>query len=89
MGKVYKNVQYLFAKKYRCNVSIFFGANQGSEPPWVEFTPDDPKAVVLELEAKTAFGTGEHDTTSSGATLMGPIDFKGKTVLDIGTDTGI
>ena len=26
-------------------------------PPWVEFTPDDPKAVVLELEAKTAFGT--------------------------------
>ena len=58
-------------------------------PPWVEFTPDDPNAVVLELEAKTAFGTGEHDTTSSCATLMENIDFKGKTVLDIGTGTGI
>ena len=58
-------------------------------PPWVEFTPDDPQAVVLELEAKTAFGTGEHDTTSSCATLMENIDFKGKTVLDIGTGTGI
>ncbi len=58
-------------------------------PPWVEFSPDDPDAVVLELEAKTAFGTGEHDTTSSCATLMENIDFNGKTVLDIGTGTGI
>ena len=58
-------------------------------PPWVEFTPDDPNAVVLELEAKTAFGTGEHDTTSSCATLMENIDFNGKSVLDIGTGTGI
>ena len=45
--------------------------------------------MVLELEAKTAFGTGEHDTTSSCATLMENIDFNGKTVLDIGTGTGI
>lgn len=58
-------------------------------PPWVEFKPEDPNAVVLELEAKTAFGTGEHDTTSSCATLMENIDFNGKTVLDIGTGTGI
>ena len=58
-------------------------------PPWVEFTPEDPEAVVLELEAKTAFGTGEHETTSSCAALMENIDFNGKTVLDIGTGTGI
>ena len=58
-------------------------------PPWVEFTPEDPDAVVLELEAKTAFGTGEHETTSSCAALMENIDFNGKTVLDIGTGTGI
>ena len=58
-------------------------------PPWVEFTPEDPEAVVLELEAKTAFGTGEHETTSSCAALMENVDFKGKTVLDIGTGTGI
>lgn len=58
-------------------------------PPWVDFTPDNPDAVVLELEAKTAFGTGEHDTTSSCAALMENIDFNGKSVLDIGTGTGI
>lgn len=58
-------------------------------PPWVEFQPESSDAVVLELEAKTAFGTGEHDTTSSCATLMENIDFQGKSVLDIGTGTGI
>jgi len=58
-------------------------------PPWVEFKAEDPETVVLELEAKTAFGTGEHDTTSSCAHLMESVDFNGKSVLDIGTGTGI
>lgn len=58
-------------------------------PPWVKFTPEDPNAVVLELEAKTAFGTGEHDTTCGVANLMEFIDLQGKSVLDIGTGTGI
>jgi ribosomal protein L11 methyltransferase len=58
-------------------------------PPWVDFTAENPDAVVLELEAKTAFGTGEHDTTASTACLMEDLDFHGKTVLDIGTGTGI
>ncbi len=58
-------------------------------PPWVDFNPENENAVVLELEAKTAFGTGEHETTSGTATLMEEIDFSGKRVLDIGTGTGI
>ncbi len=58
-------------------------------PPWVEFSPEDPQMIVLELEAKTAFGTGEHDTTCGAANLMEQIDLQGKTLLDIGTGTGI
>ena len=58
-------------------------------PPWVDFKPDREGDVVLELEAKTAFGTGEHETTSSVACLMEALDFSGKRVLDIGTGTGI
>ncbi|MBP5246752.1 MAG: 50S ribosomal protein L11 methyltransferase [Fibrobacter sp.] len=58
-------------------------------PPWVEFSPEDPDAVVLELEAKTAFGTGEHDSTRCAANLMEYIHWQGKTLLDIGTGTGI
>ncbi|NLO22802.1 MAG: methyltransferase [Fibrobacter sp.] len=58
-------------------------------PPWIDFEAPSKDSVVLELEAKTAFGTGEHETTSSTASLMESIDFNGKTVLDIGTGTGI
>lgn len=58
-------------------------------PPWVEFKPDDKDATVLVLEAKSAFGTGSHETTACTATLMERLDLKGKTLLDIGTGTGI
>ncbi|OIP52178.1 MAG: 50S ribosomal protein L11 methyltransferase [Fibrobacteres bacterium CG2_30_45_31] len=58
-------------------------------PPWVAFESEDPEAVILELEAKTAFGTGEHATTALVASLMEQIPMEGKTVLDIGTGTGI
>lgn len=58
-------------------------------PPWVNFTPTEPDAILLELEAKSAFGTGDHATTALISQMMESIDLKGKTVLDIGTGTGI
>lgn len=58
-------------------------------PPWVEFSPKNLDEVVLELEAKTAFGTGEHETTSSAAELLENCSLFGKKVLDIGMGTGI
>jgi ribosomal protein L11 methyltransferase len=58
-------------------------------PPWVNFSAVNPGDVVLALEAKTAFGTGEHDSTALAAQLMESIHFEGKSVLDIGTGTGI
>ncbi|MDR2555130.1 MAG: 50S ribosomal protein L11 methyltransferase [Fibromonadaceae bacterium] len=59
------------------------------KPPWVDFSAPDADCVVLALEAKTAFGTGEHSSTALAAQLMEGVDFKGKSVLDIGTGTGI
>jgi ribosomal protein L11 methyltransferase len=58
-------------------------------PPWVNFSAPNPSDIVLALEAKTAFGTGEHSSTALAAQLMESVDFKGKRVLDIGTGTGI
>ncbi len=58
-------------------------------PPWVEFAPPTPDSVVLELEAKTAFGTGEHDSTALTVQLMEAMDWKDVGLLDIGTGTGI
>ncbi len=58
-------------------------------PPWVDFYAPNPSDIVLTLEAKTAFGTGEHSSTALAAQLMEGVDFCGKSVLDIGTGTGI
>jgi len=58
-------------------------------PPWVNFSAPNPDDIVLALEAKTAFGTGEHSSTALAVQLMESVDFKGKSVLDIGTGTGI
>lgn len=57
-------------------------------PPWVEFTPTDGSTVLI-LEAKSAFGTGEHESTSLTVQLMQELDLQGKEILDIGAGTGI
>ena len=36
-----------------------------------------------------AFGTGEHETTKMCLDLLGEIDVSGKTVIDVGTGSGI
>jgi len=58
-------------------------------PPWVDFSAPNPNDIVLALEAKTAFGTGEHSSTALAVQLMESVDFKEKSLLDIGTGTGI
>jgi len=58
-------------------------------PPWINFSAPNSSDIVLVLEAKTAFGTGEHSSTALAAQLMEDVDFKEKGVLDIGTGTGI
>ncbi len=56
-------------------------------PPWVE-VPDGPRRVIR-LEAKMAFGTGSHESTRIAALLMESLQLTGKSVLDVGTGTGI
>jgi len=57
-------------------------------PPWVNFSASTGDTVLV-LEAKTAFGTGEHSSTALAARLMEKVNFKNKSVLDIGSGTGI
>jgi len=58
-------------------------------PPWINFSAPNSSDIVLALEAKTAFGTGEHSSTALAVRLMEDVDFKEKILLDIGTGTGI
>lgn len=58
-------------------------------PPWVEHQPADESEIVLSLEAKSAFGTGEHESTSLITELMEELDLTQQKFLDVGTGTGI
>jgi ribosomal protein L11 methyltransferase len=62
-------------------------------PPWVEVPPAEGQAAgarhIIRLEAKMAFGTGSHESTRIAAALLESFPAEGKSVLDIGTGTGI
>jgi len=50
---------------------------------------DPPVHHEINITPKMSFGTGHHGTTFTVMQLMGEMDFKGKTVYDFGTGTGI
>ena len=50
---------------------------------------DPPVHHEINITPKMSFGTGHHGTTYTVMQLMGEMDFKGKTVYDFGTGTGI
>ncbi len=55
-------------------------------PKWVEFQTDKPTVVI---DTNTAFGTGEHETTSLCVLFLQKYLKKGYTVMDVGTGSGI
>ncbi len=55
-----------------------------------EFHPNNPGYKhELVIQPRMAFGTGHHPTTAQVMELMLSIDFKNKSVLDMGSGTGI
>ena len=57
-------------------------------PEWIEYEPKDGELVVL-LDSNMAFGTGEHETTSSCVELMQEHIFEGCSCIDVGCGSGI
>ncbi len=57
-------------------------------PPWERV--DDPEGgFSLVIEPKTAFGTGQHETTRLSLRMLHAAVSPGDTVLDVGTGSGI
>jgi len=53
-------------------------------PPWIDAGPD---AIVI--EPGQAFGTGHHETTLGCLSALQSIPLEGRTVLDVGTGSGV
>lgn len=75
-----------YVKKARENFDQIEVKNILITPSWKEYSGDKIKII---LDPGKAFGTGQHETTKASLELMQEIDFKGKTVFDIGTGSGI
>ena len=60
-------------------------------PSWEEEEPDEGASMVLHIDPGTAFGTGKHETTQLAIRQLRKYvaEGDGKTVLDIGTGSGI
>jgi len=59
-------------------------------PPWEQSNPDlNPNLSRIVIEPNLAFGTGNHETTRIMLHLMTKERIMGKSVLDVGTGSGI
>ncbi|PNY82603.1 50S ribosomal protein L11 methyltransferase [Deinococcus koreensis] len=57
-------------------------------PPWL--TGEVPAGqVALIIEPGMAFGTGHHATTRMAVEALGELELSGRTVLDVGTGSGV
>jgi ribosomal protein L11 methyltransferase len=58
------------------------------KPPWAEYEAKEGE-IVLEIEPRSAFGTGEHPSTRLALILLESYIKKGDLVIDVGCGSGI
>lgn len=59
-------------------------------PTWLaEEHPEQPGRVRIVLDPGRAFGSGHHDTTLGCLEALAELDLAGRSVLDVGTGTGV
>ncbi len=57
-------------------------------PEWIDYAPQDGEYIVR-IDPGMAFGTGEHESTKMCLEFLQALGVEGKSVIDIGTGSGI
>lgn len=58
-------------------------------PTWEDYQPVSTDELIIELDPGMAFGTGTHPTTVLSIQAIEKYDPQGKTVIDVGTGSGV
>lgn len=84
-----KLVDMDWAKEWQKDYSIIhLGENIVIRPSWLNYYRKSGE-IVIDMDPGLAFGTGSHPTTASCLELMESMDLEEKSVLDLGTGSGI
>ncbi|MDE5548795.1 MAG: 50S ribosomal protein L11 methyltransferase, partial [Clostridia bacterium] len=57
-------------------------------PEWIDYEAEEGEYIV-KIDPGMAFGTGEHESTKMCLNLLQAIGMEGKSVIDVGTGSGI
>ncbi|MDE5654610.1 MAG: 50S ribosomal protein L11 methyltransferase [Clostridia bacterium] len=57
-------------------------------PEWIDYIPQDCEHIV-KIDPGMAFGTGKHESTKMCLQLLQALGVEGKSVIDVGTGSGI
>ena len=87
--KIFKNAEVIFQENWNENWKKYFTPQEIRKitvvPPWKR----RHKELEICINPGLAFGTGTHPTTKMCLLLLQEIESKGKTLLDVGTGSGI